>query len=146
MNKTWMPHMLSMSLYNKAMDGTKKVIILSKSTAEAEELSNQFSANTKLEIKVVCSEEEVLACLQQSREEVSALILILNELEMHTINNFGRHLHLSAKNPDFNFIAVLKNIRQLDFAVYFFSFPLITLGYGEVHTLPDRLSCLKQVA
>lgn len=132
--------------YNGVMNSSKKVIILCEKSSDGEEMKRQFLADSHLEVQISANEEEVIQSLNKGKEQIYALILILDELEMQTINNFGRHLYLSTKNPDLNFMAVIKNARHFDFEVFFFNFPLVTLDFSEVNTLPSRLSNLKKVA
>lgn len=128
------------------MKKTKKLIILSEKTKDGEDLRGLFLENSKLDVLILNSEEEVLDSLHKEKEQIYALILIMDELEILTINNFGRHLHLASKNPDLNFLAVIKNTKKLDFEVFFYNFPLITVDFTDVQSLPERMNGLKSVA
>lgn len=133
-----------MSDYNGFMG--KKIVILCETIAEGEELQRLHFSNSDLTVKITTNDKIVLNYLSKERGDIYALVLFLNELELQTINDLGRNLYLSAQNPDLNFVAVIRTMKKLDFEVFFYNFPLITVDFAEVHTLPDRLNALKQVA
>lgn len=130
--------------YYVSMDGTKKILILSDNMNDGQELVKKFKAGTDLEVVVSANPEELIANLYKIKNNVFAVILILDEVELGTIVGFGRHLYLSANNPDLKFLAAVKGTRRLDFEVFFFNFPLITIDYADVNTLPLKLMDLKQ--
>ena len=128
------------------MSRNKKIVILCEAIEDGEVLKRHYFSDSNLEVKITTNEEITLDYLSKAKREVYALILLLNEVEMQAINNFGRNLYLSAQNPDLNFVAVIKEMKKLDFEIFFYNFPLIMVDYAEVHTLPDRLNALKKVA